>query len=150
MAQYGFVNRDVWMHIYHDMPPAKKLAHIGDSLREADYVILSTPRLYLSVARSPWRYPIEIRYYELLFAEQLGYELAARFTAYPGLGNVEIVDLCADQSFFDYDHPLVLIYRKTRDLSAAEWEELFAAQLQSEPRTSREGTTPPVELSIPY
>ena len=146
---YGFANRDVWMHIYHDMPPADKLAHISGSLQQADYVILSTPRLYLSIARLPWRYPVELRYYELLFTEQLGYELAARFTARPGLGAIEIDDLSADQSFFDYEHPLVLIYRKTRDLDAAEWQNLFVAQLQSEPRPSREGDAPPVELPIP-
>ncbi|MBN1642793.1 MAG: glycosyltransferase family 39 protein [Anaerolineae bacterium] len=146
---YGFMNQDVWMHIYHDMPPQDKLAHISDGLCQADYVILSTPRIYLSVARLPWRYPVEIRYYELLFTEQLGYELVARFTAYPGLGALDIVDLSADQSFFDYEHPLVLIYRKTRDLTPEEWAERFAAQLQTEPRASREGNDPPVELPIP-
>ncbi len=73
----------------------------------------------------------------------------ARFTAYPGLGPVAIVDLSADQSFFDYEHPLVLIFRKTRDLTAPEWRELFAAQLQTEPQVSREGDDLPIELPIP-
>jgi hypothetical protein len=137
------------MHIYHDMPPDEKLAHISGSLREADYVILSTPRLYMSVARLPWRYPVEIRYYELLFTEQLGYELAGRFTAFPGLGPWEINDLAADQSFFDYEHPLVLIFRKTRDLSEDEWRALFVEQLRTIPEATREGDTPPVQLPIP-
>jgi 4-amino-4-deoxy-L-arabinose transferase-like glycosyltransferase len=141
--------RDVWMHIYHDMPVQDKLQHIQDSLRQADYVVLSTPRLYLSVARSPWRYPVEIRYYQLLFEERLGYELAARFTAFPGLGPLEINDLSADQSFFDYEHPLVLVYRKTRDLSDQEWQALFAEQLKVEPRASRVGDQAPVQLPIP-
>lgn len=145
--EYGY--RDVRMHIYYDMAPQDKLRHIASSLREADYVVLSTPRIYLSVARLPWRYPVEIRYYQLLFTEQLGYELVARFTAFPGWGPVEVNDLGADQSFYDYDHPLVLIFRKRRDLDDREWQELFAEQLRARPRTVRQGREPPVELPIP-
>jgi 4-amino-4-deoxy-L-arabinose transferase-like glycosyltransferase len=149
-AGYG----DVRMHIYHDMPPQDKVQHIADSLRQADYVVLSTPRLYLSVARLPWRYPVEIRYYELLFGEQLGYDLVAKFTAFPGLNipgmeTFEINDLAADQSFFDYEHPLVLIFRKTHDLSDQEWQSLFAEQLATRPETTREGDESPVQLPIP-
>jgi len=148
-AEHGFLNRDIWMQIYHDMPPEEKLEHIAGALQQADFVVLSTARIYLSVARAPWRYPVAIRYYELLFTERLGFELAAKFSASPGLGPIEINDLSADQSFYDYDHPLVLIYRKTRDLSAAEWRSLFAQQLQAEPRASRQGEAPPVQLPIP-
>ena len=145
--EHGY--RDVWMRIYLDMPPHDKLQHIADSLRGADYVVLSTPRIYLSVARLPWRYPVEIRYYELLFTERLGYELAAKFTAQPGLGAWTLDDLSADQSFYDYDHPPVLIYRKVRDLSDGEWLALFAEQLQAEPQPTREGDAPPVRLPVP-
>jgi hypothetical protein len=141
--------RDVWMHIYHDMPPQDKLAHITDSLREADYVVLSTPRLYLSVARLPWRYPVEVRYYELLFSERLGYELAAKFTAAPGLGPWQVDDLAADQSFYDYEHPPVLIFRKVRDLGDDEWQALFAEPLAITPQLVREGDEPPVQLPVP-
>ena len=148
-AAYGLMDRDIWMHIYSDMPTEDKLAHISSSLRQADYVILSTPRLYLSVARLPWRYPVELRYYELLFTEQLGFERVGRFTAFPGLGSYEVNDLAADQSFFDYEHPLVLIYRKTRDLSDQEWRDLFAEQLQISPSPTRQGNQPPVQLPIP-
>jgi hypothetical protein len=148
-ADYGFLGRDIWMHIYEDMSPQDKLEHIAGALQQADYVVLSTPRVYLSVARAPWRYPVATRYYELLFTGQLGFELAAKFTASPGLGPIEISDLRADQSFYDYDHPLVLIFRKTRDLSATEWQSLFAQQLQAEPRASREGAAAPIQLPVP-
>jgi hypothetical protein len=137
------------MHIYEDMPPEQKLEQIAGALQQADFIVLSTPRIYLSVERAPWRYPVATRYYELLFTEQLGFELAGKFTASPGLGPIEINDLPADQSFYDYDHPLVLIYRKTRDLSAAEWQSLFAQQLQADPVASREGVAAPVRLPVP-
>jgi len=145
--QFGY--RDVWMRIYEDMLPGEKVQHLADSLRQADYVVLATPRIYLSVARLPWRYPVEIRYYELLFTDQLGYELVAKHTAYPGVGPLEIVDLEADQSFYDYDHPPVLIWRKTRDLTDGEWQALFAGPLQADPRRTREGDEPPARLPIP-
>ena len=141
--------RDVMMHIYHDAPPQDKVGHLAGSLRQADYVVLPTPRIYLSVARLPWRYPVEIRYYQLLFTGQLGYELVQKVTALPGLGPFEVDDLKADQSFYDYDHPLVLIFRKTRDLTDREWQTLFAEQLKATPQITREGDEPPVSLPIP-
>ena len=70
-------------------------------------------------------------------------------TAFPGIGPVEFNDLSADQSFFDYEHPLVLVYRKTRELSDREWQALFSDQLNAQPRVSREGDEPPVRLPIP-
>jgi hypothetical protein len=141
--------RDVCMQIYHDMSPQDKVQHLAQSLREADYVVLSTPRLYLSVARLPWRYPVEIRYYQLLFTGRLGYELDQKFTAWPGIGPLEVNDLGADQSFYDYDHPLVLVFHKTRDLTDVEWQMLFAEQLAAEPQVTREGDVPPVRLPVP-
>ena len=61
----------------------------------------------------------------------------------------EIDDLGADQSFFDYEHPLVLVYRKTHDLGDEQWHALFREQLKTEPQVTREGDTPPVQLPIP-
>ena len=87
--------------------------------------------------------------YQLLFTGQLGYELAAKHTAYPGIGSWERADLDADQSFYDYDHPPVLIWRKTRDLTDQEWQSLFADPLQADPQRTREGDEPPVRLPIP-
>jgi hypothetical protein len=58
-------------------------------------------------------------------------------------------DLDADQSFYDYDHPPVLIFEKKHDLTELEWRQLFAAQLEATPRTTREGDAPPVALPIP-
>ena len=75
--------------------------------------------------------------------------MSPRFTAFPGLGPIEVNDLSADQSFFDYEHPLVLVFRKTRDLSDQEWQALFADQLETEPSASRKGDEPPVKLPIP-
>lgn len=146
-SKHGFGH--VSMSPYHDMPPEEKLQHIAGVLNQADYIALATPRLYGAVRRLPWRYPVEIRYYELLFQEKLGFELAFSATSYPGLWGKAFVDDDADESFSVYDHPKVLIYQKTRNLSDAEYRQLFSDALRSSPLIRRDLTDPPVVLPVP-
>jgi YYY domain-containing protein len=122
----------------------EKFKHIVDNLRASDYVILSSNRLYGSIPRLPWRYPITTRYYELLFEERLGFELLGTFTSYPRLLGFSIDDDAADESFTVYDHPKVLIFGKTGQLSEEEFRDLFAAALQVEPRLERSAPEPSV------
>jgi hypothetical protein len=137
------------MDIYGDMAPEDKLRHLSAILRRADYIALPTPRIYRSVRRLPWRYPLEIRYYQLLFSGRLGFSLVYIVDVRPGLFGYMISDAAADQSFYDYDHPKVLIYRKVRNLSDEEFRELFAGELAARPRPSRQGKEPPVDLGEP-
>jgi len=104
---------------------AGKFETLKQNLREGDYYVLATKRLYGALPHLPERYPLSTRFYELLFDGQLGYELAGEFTTYPSLFGVEINDQSADESFWVYDHPRTLIYEKVRDLSDAEWDELL-------------------------
>jgi len=94
-------------------------------LREADYIVLSSNRLYRTIPRLPQRYPLSTRYYELLFSGQLGFEKVTEFTTYPRLGPVSIPDDDADESFTVYDHPKPIIFKKVRDLSDQEWDALL-------------------------
>jgi len=112
----------------------EKFQHIVGNLSQSDYIILSSNRLYGSIPRLPWRYPITTRYYELLFEERLGFELAGTFTSYPSLLGFSINDDYADESFTVYDHPKVLIFGKTRQLGQEEFRELFRDSLAIEPR----------------
>ncbi len=114
----------------------QKFWHIVNNLRQSDYVALSSNRLYRSIPRLPWRYPITTRYYELLFQEKLGFELLGTFTSYPGILGFSINDDAADESFTVYDHPKVLIFGKSRQLSDEEFQELFSEALQIQPRIS--------------
>ncbi|MCI0478790.1 MAG: hypothetical protein L0Y55_21305, partial [Anaerolineales bacterium] len=84
---------------------------------------------------------ISSRYYRALFDEQLGFELAASATNGIALDGLVIADdrfdgcalplfsasdalVCnwgrADESFTVYDHPLPLVFKKTRALSRDE------------------------------
>jgi YYY domain-containing protein len=112
-----------------------KLAQVRDILRQADYLVLATNRLYRTIPRLPERYPVSTEFYRLLFAGQLGYVQEAEFTAYPGLLGLQIRDDAADESFTVYDHPKPIIFRKVRDLDDAEWNGLFAVALSKQPVT---------------
>ncbi len=120
--------RTLTMALYEPDDEAKYQEIVGN-LREADYIILSSNRLYGSIPRLPHRYPITTRYYELLFDERLGFRLINTFTSYPGLFSLTIVDDRADESFTVYDHPKVLIFQKERDLTDEEFDRLFAKSL---------------------
>ena len=146
-GKHGFGH--VSMNPYHDMPPEQKLQHIAGVLEQADYIALATPRLYSAVRQLPWRYPMEIRYYELLFQEELGFELAYTATSYPSLWGKAFVDDEADESFSVYDHPKVLIYEKTRQLSEADYRRLFDDALKSTSMIRRDLPDPPAELPVP-
>ena len=104
--------KSVEMANYEDDTPAK-LDGMVQNLASADYVILSSNRLYDSIPRLPVRYPMTIRYYQLLFGGQLGFERVATFTSYPTLFGLQIPDQAAEESFSVYDHPKVQIFRKT-------------------------------------
>ena len=94
-------------------------------LQEADYVIYSSKRIYDSVDQLPERYPMTIRYYELMFGEELGFVHEADFTSPPRLLGRAFPDQDADESWSLYDHPRVSIFVKQRDLNEAEFDALL-------------------------
>ena len=110
-------------------------------LSQADYLVLSSNRLYGSIPRLPLRYPMTSEYYRALLDGRLGFEKAAEFDSYPSLGPFWFPDQestealgvpnpfdqlpgrivvplpPAEEAFSVYDHPRVVIYRKTADFS---------------------------------
>ena len=84
-----------------------------DQLDRADYVTLTSNRVYDSTSRLRMRYPALMRYYNGLFTGELGFRLAAEVTSYPSILGVAIPDQAAEEAFHVYDHPRVLIFEKT-------------------------------------
>ena len=116
--------RYVTMPMYEEDTP-EKYEIIKRNLREADYYVFATGRLYRTIPRLPERYPMTTRFYELFFAEKLGFVRVLDVTSYPRLGPFVFPDDEADESFWVYDHPRVLIYKKVRDLTDEEWDQLL-------------------------
>ncbi len=109
----------------YDEDTEEKYEILRQKLKEADYVIYSSNRLYGSVDELPERYPMTIRYYELMFGEQLGFVNVADFTSPPRLLDVSFPDQGADESWTLYDHPRVSIFAKKRELSEGEFDALL-------------------------
>ena len=119
---------------------AAKLTRFVDTLSAADYIIIPTNHQYAQITRLPERYPLTTLYYrELLgcpadeniiqcyreaqpgqYEGGLGFELVAVFESYPTLGPLVISDQTAEEAFTFYDHPKVLIFKKTDAFRSAE------------------------------
>lgn len=107
----------------YDQDTPEKWAAIREQLKQTDYIILASNRLYtplmkltqcnkLPVGRC---YTETARYYQQLFDGTLGFSKIADITSYPTLPftSYEINDQGADESFTVYDHPRILIFKKT-------------------------------------
>lgn len=117
--------KSVEMANYEDDNPAK-LDKMVTNLSQADYIILSSNRLYDSIPRLPVRYPMTSRYYKLLFSGQLGFERVAEFTSYPTFLGIQFPDQVAEESFSVYDHPRVQIFKKTSAFNADHVRQLLS------------------------
>ncbi|MGI5838028.1 MAG: DUF2298 domain-containing protein, partial [Chloroflexota bacterium] len=113
----------------YDPENESKRQELFRRLAQVDYIILSSNRLYGSIPRVPESYPMATAYYSMLFDGRLGFDLVATFTSYPALGPFQFNDDKADESFTVYDHPKVLIFKK----SAAYSQERVAQLLGSIP-----------------
>ncbi len=108
-----------------------------------DYITLYSNRLYGVIPALPERYPFTTLYYQRLFDGSLGFELAYHRQNNPGLFGMTIGNDTlakpgltapkgydpptfnlgfADESFTVYDHPLVLIFKKTTALTRQQLE----------------------------
>ena len=132
----GIYPGDLNLQVYWDDNEAKR-DRLVDMLSRADYVFIPTNHQYAQITRLPERYPLTTHYYrELLgcpdgldtiecyrradpgvFEGRLGFELAAVFDNPPRLGPLVIDDQAAEEAFTFYDHPTVLIFRKSGDFS---------------------------------
>jgi YYY domain-containing protein len=116
--------RQIQMELYWEDVPEKR-DKLYEWLEQADYIILSSNRLYGSIPRLPDRYPMTTRYYEALFSGALGFDHLITFTSRPTFLGIEFVDDNADESFTVYDHPKVTIYKKSADFSMERVRALF-------------------------
>ena len=111
------------LRLYELPDDEKKWKEINNVLDKSDYIIIASNRLYTPLQRLndckryEKCYPKTSTYYKLLFNEELGFKKQAEFSVYPKIeiGNfkLEIVDNNADESFTVYDHPKIMIFKKS-------------------------------------
>jgi hypothetical protein len=109
---FGGCYRGLELEHYHWDDP-KKLASTLSKIRDTDYIILSSNRLSGSIPRMPRRFPFTTEYYRMLFSGELGFALEKIFSSYPSFGPFELKDDDFEELLLNYDHPKVLIFKKT-------------------------------------
>jgi YYY domain-containing protein len=142
----GLYRGDLNLQVYWD-DNADKLTRFISTLNAADYIFIPTNHQYAQITRLVERYPLTTTYYRALigcppekdiiwcyrvaepgsFQGKIGFDLVAVFTSYPSLGPVVINDQSAEEAFTFYDHPKVLIFKKSANYDPAQMESLLSA-----------------------
>ena len=125
------------LELYEADTPEKREAMLK-VLEESNYIVIPSNRAYDAMPRMPLRYPLTLKYYQALFdcnncsgdklenrayglkppfKSPLGFELVATFESPPSLGFLKFPDQSADESFTVYDHPKVMVFKKSEDFS---------------------------------
>jgi YYY domain-containing protein len=116
--------------VQEDIPDKRDL--MQRALDNSDYLIISTNRRYDTNTRIPMRWPMTTAYYDALFSGELGFELAEVFQETFEFGPFRVSDqhlpfydsppwlneFEAEEAFHVYDHPAVMIFRKTEAYSS--------------------------------
>ena len=136
----------------------RKTETLARQLARGDYLLFYGKLTYGSIARVPERFPMSSEYYRALFAGELGYEPVKAFTSYPELLEVGFVDDTftrpgltepaafresrtaalsfnlgyADNDVVKYDHPKVMLFENTGNLSESELTRILTASGEKE------------------
>lgn len=110
------------MTMYDSDESELKWQRVNQNLKEADFLILASNRLYVPLPKladcQKYKicYPKTAEYYRQLFDEELGFKKVDEFTSFPRLEvggwKLEVDDSSADESFTVYDHPKVIIFKR--------------------------------------
>lgn len=112
-----------------------KLDRFYSTLNQSDYIFISSNRQWGTTTRVPEKYPLTTQFYKSLlgcpneqdiywcysvakpglFKGELGFELIKVFESYPSLGEFKINDQFSEEAFTVYDHPKVLIFKKSKN-----------------------------------
>jgi YYY domain-containing protein len=143
--QYSWVGID----LYSSTAGEQAADTIYSMMSNVDYIIISSNRVMSALPHSPWRYPVQIEYYDLLTSGQLGFEQVAEFQTKPGIGPFQIDDRNADESFINYDHPRVLIFQKTSMIPRETYDALMAEAVAQPVISQRHANTDTIMLDEP-
>ncbi len=130
----GIYPGDLNFQMYWDDNEEKRARFI-DILNRSQYILISSNRQWGSLPRLPERFPLVTTYYRALlgcppersiewcyrvaqpgtFQGNLGFDLVEVFQSNPSLDGISVNDQFAEEAFTVYDHPKVLIFRKTNE-----------------------------------
>ncbi len=123
-GKHPSIYRQPEMPMYNE-DTKEKYDYIRTTLKDCDYIVLASNRLWRTIPKLPERYPMSVHYYEALFSGELGYEQIYTVETPPKIAGFVFDDQAADESFTVYDHPKPILFKKVRQLSDAEWDALL-------------------------
>ena len=132
----GVFQSDLNFEMYWD-DNSQKLQKFESTLDQADYIYITSNRQWGSITQIPERYPLSTTYYRDLigcppedeiqwcyrvaqpgvFKGKLGFDLIQVFQSDPNIDGLKINDQFSEEAFTVYDHPKVLIFKKTNEFS---------------------------------
>jgi YYY domain-containing protein len=121
-----------------DPDSPQKVEILVQALTKSDWIAVTSGRVYMNVTRVPAVFPMSIAYYRALFDGSLGFERAADFTSYPSLGPFRFPDDRAEEQFTVYDHPRVLLFKKTPAFQPEKARALLMSSMPQTPPTMHE------------
>jgi YYY domain-containing protein len=121
-----------------DPDSPKKANDVVQALDGADWIAVTSGRTYMNFTRVPAVFPMTIAYYRALFDGSLGFDRMADISSYPSLGPLHFPDDRAEEQFTVYDHPRVLLFRKSPRYSSAKAKALLLAAIPQTPPTMNE------------
>lgn len=142
----GLYTTDLNFNMYWD-DNLDKLARFSRILDEAEYIVITSNRQWGTLPRLPERFPMSTTYYRNLlgcppertvewcyrvakpgkFNGNLGFELVETIQSNPSIGPLSINTQFAEEAFTVYDHPKVLIFRKTEQYDPKKVRDILGA-----------------------
>ncbi|HCG90690.1 MAG TPA: hypothetical protein DEZ08_02470 [Dehalococcoidia bacterium] len=139
-------NYETWLYPAYDLDDIDKIYELVGNLATTEYVVFYSSRPYVGITSASEKYPYSSSYYSTLFEGKLGFEVTRIFAGYPNLGGIHLKDNpfsktnlsqpdmftemfvnksgidfgYADENVVSYDHPLVLILKKTKHINERE------------------------------
>jgi YYY domain-containing protein len=140
LGQPGYDARD-WSGIELDVVAPdnrQKAERLVAELTKAGGIAITSNRAYGTLTRIPAAFPMMHAYYRALFEGRLGFRLVADIHSYPRLGPLAFPDDASDEAFTVYDHPRVLLFRKTDEFSPERLRAILLAALPAKTPTLHE------------
>ena len=142
----GLYTNDLNFNMYWD-DNLDKLARFSRILDEAEYIVITSNRQWGTLPRLPERFPMSTTYYRNLlgcpaektvewcyrvarpgmFNGKLGFELVETIQSDPKIGSLSINTQFAEEAFTVYDHPKVLVFRKTEAYDPKQVRDILGA-----------------------
>jgi YYY domain-containing protein len=166
----GIYPQEINFNMYWD-DNAEKVERFIRLMNQSDYIFITSSRQWGSLPRLPERFPMVTTYYRRLlgcpsertiewcytvaqpgkFHGEMGFELFKVFQSDPTLGSLRINDQFAEEAFTVYDHPKVLIFKKTDSYDPQRTRDILGSvDISHVVRVSPgEATSHPADLMLP-